>query len=148
MKIRRALTADLPALAPMFDRYRQFYGQPPDPERASRFLAERLERGESVVFLAFEAGRPAGFVQLYPGFSSVGTVRTFVLNDLYVEQDARHGGLGRGLVGAAVAHARAAGAAGLSLSTGVANLRAQRLYESLGWRRQIDFVDYGLDLDA
>jgi ribosomal protein S18 acetylase RimI-like enzyme len=113
MKIRRALTADLPALAPMFDRYRQFYGQPPDPERASRFLAERLE-----------------------------------LNDLYVEQDARHGGLGRGLVGAAVAHARAAGAAGLSLSTGVANLRAQRLYESLGWRRQIDFVDYGLDLDA
>lgn len=146
MEIRRALPADLPALAPMFDRYRQFYDQPSDPEGARRFLAERLERGESVVFMAFEAGRALGFVQLYPGFSSVAAARTFVLNDLYVEPDARRSGAGRGLVTAAVDHARAAGAAGLSLQTGVANQIAQRLYEALGWRRRTDFLDYGLSL--
>lgn len=148
MEIRRALPADLPALAPMFDRYRQFYGQPSDPDRARRYLAERLEREESVVFMAFEAARALGFVQLYPGFSSVRAARTFVLNDLYVEADARRGGTGRGLVAAAVAHARAAGAAGLSLQTGVANQAAQRLYESLGWRRQTAFLDYGLSLEG
>ena len=146
MEIRRALPADLPTLAALFDRYRQFYGRPSDPDRASGFLAARMERGESVVLLALEAGRAVGFVQLYPSFSSVNAARTFVLNDLYVEADARRGGTGRGLVAAAVAHARTAGAAGLSLQTGVGNQAAQRLYESLGWRRQTDFLEYGLSL--
>jgi ribosomal protein S18 acetylase RimI-like enzyme len=146
MEIRRAALADLPVLVPLFDRYRQFYGQPSDPDRARRFLAERLERGESVVFMAFEARRALGFVQLYPGFSSVATARTLVLNDLYVEADGRRSGTGRGLVAAATAHAREAGAASLSLQTGVANHAAQRLYENLGWTRETRFLDYGLHL--
>ena len=146
MEIRRATLADLPVLAPLFDRYRQFYGQPADPDRARRFLAERLEYRESVVFMAFEARRALGFVQLYPGFSSVATARTLVLNDLYVEADGRRSGTGRGLVAAATAHARNVGATGLSLQTGVANHAAQRLYESLGWRRETRFLDYGLSL--
>ncbi len=146
MEIRRAAPADLPALAPLFDRYRQFYGQPSDPDRAWRFLAERLERGESVVFMGFEARRALGFVQLYPGFSSVSAARTFVLNDLYVEADRRGSGTGRGLVAAATAHAREAGAVSLSLQTGVANDAARRLYESLGWMRETRFLDYGLSL--
>ena len=148
MEIRRATLADLPVLAPLFDRYRQFYGQPSDPDRARRFLAERLERGESVVFMAFEARRTLGFVQLYPGFSSVAAARTFVLNDLYVEADGRRSGTGRGLVAAATAHARETGAASLSLQTGVANDAAQRLYENLGWTRGTRFLDYGLSLVA
>jgi ribosomal protein S18 acetylase RimI-like enzyme len=146
MEIRRATLTDLPALAPLFDRYRQFYGQPSDPERARRFLADRLERGESVVFMAFEGRQALGFVQLYPGFSSVGAARTFVLNDLYVEADGRRGGIGRELVAAATAHAREAGAASLSLQTGVANDAAQHLYESLGWTRETRFLGYGLSL--
>jgi ribosomal protein S18 acetylase RimI-like enzyme len=146
MEIRRATLADLPVLATLFDRYRQFYGQPADADRARRFLAERLEREESVVFMAFEARRALGFVQLYPGFSSVGAARTFVLNDLYVEADQRGRGTGRGLVAAATAHARSTGAASLSLQTGVANDAAQRLYESLGWIRETRFLGYGLSL--
>ena len=148
MEIRRATLADLPVLAPLFDRYRQFYGQPSDPDRARRFLAERLERGESVVFMAFEARHALGFVQLYPGFSSVATARTFVLNDLYVEAKGRRSGTGRGLVAAATAHARKAGASSLSLQTGLANHAAQSLYESLGWTRETRFLDYGLSLLA
>ena len=132
MEILRATLADLPVLAPLFDRYRQFYSQPSDPDRALGFLADRLEREESVVFLAIEGGQAFGFVQLYPGFSSVAAARTFVLNDLYVEVDRRGGGIGRRLVAAATAHARDAGAGSLSLQTGVANDAAQRLYESLG----------------
>jgi ribosomal protein S18 acetylase RimI-like enzyme len=146
MIVHRALPADLDLVAPLFDRYRQFYGKPSDPERARRFLAERFRHGESVVFLAVEGETAIGFVQLYPGFSSIGTSRTFVLNDLYVEAGRRRTGAGRALVEAAVAHARRVGAAGLSLVTGVDNITAQALYEGLGWARETAFVEYGLSL--
>jgi ribosomal protein S18 acetylase RimI-like enzyme len=146
MIVHRALPADLDLAAPLFDRYRQFYGKPSDRERARRFLGERLRNGESVLFLAVEGEAAIGFVQLYPGFSSIGTSRTFVLNDLYVDADHRRTGAGRALVEAAVAHARRVGAAGLSLVTGIDNATAQALYEGLGWRRETAFVEYGLTL--
>lgn len=146
MIVRRALASDLPVLAPLFDLYRQFYGQPADLDRARSFLAERLGLDESVVFLAFHGGEAVGFVQLYPGFSSVRAARTFVLNDLYIVGDRRRCGVGRELVEAATAHARAVGAVGLSLVTGVDNHRAQALYEGLGWTRETSFVEYGLSL--
>ena len=146
MIVRRAGVADLDALAPLFDRYRQFYGKAADLDRARRFLGERFRHGESVVFLAVDAEAVIGFVQLYPSFSSIGTSRTFVLNDLSVEAEHRGRGTGRALVEAATAHARRTGAAGLSLVTGADNVTAQALYESLGWTRETAFVEYGLSL--
>ena len=47
---------------------------------------------------------------------------------------------------AATAFARAEGAVGLSLSTGIENRPAQTLYEALGWVRETRFYDYGLGL--
>jgi ribosomal protein S18 acetylase RimI-like enzyme len=148
MIVHRASPADLDLLVPLFDRYRQFYGKPSDPERARRFLTERFRREESVVFLAVEGEAAIGFVQLYPGFSSIGTSPTFVLNDLYVQADRRRRGAGRALVEAATAHARRVGAAGLSLVTGVDNHTARALYEGLGWTRETAFVEYGLALTS
>jgi ribosomal protein S18 acetylase RimI-like enzyme len=147
VEIRPAARADLAALARLFDLYRQFYGQSPDAARALAFLVERFERRESVLLAAFAEAGPVGFVQLYPGFSSVRTARTYVLNDLYVDAAWRRAGLGLELVGAATRHARQAGAASLSLQTGVANNSAQALYERLGWMRDSRFLDYGLSLD-
>jgi ribosomal protein S18 acetylase RimI-like enzyme len=98
-----------------------------------------MARGQSVVLLALEDGQAVGFVQLYPSFSSIRAAATFVLNDLYVEP-------GRRLVAIAAAMAREAGAAGLSLVTGVDNLPARTLYERLGWTRETRFLEYGLDL--
>ena len=146
MEIRHAAPGDLPRLAPMFDRYRQFYGRPSDEDGARRFLAERMARGQSVILLALEDGQAAGFVQLYPSFSSIRAAPTFVLNDLYVEPGRRRDGAGRALVQAAAAMAREVGAAGLSLVTGVDNLPARALYERLGWTRESRFLEYGLDL--
>src|SRR5215469_7546293 len=89
-RIEPATLADLPALATLFDAYRVFYRQPSDPGKARDFLGERLERGESVIFLAHDGGGAAlGFTQLYPCFSSVAARRLWVLNDLYVERWAR-----------------------------------------------------------
>src|SRR5687768_51206 len=101
IEIRKASVAEVDSLVPLFDAYRQFYKQAPDGEGARRFLSERLEKGESVVFLAVENGRAIGFTQLYPIFSSVGMGKSWLLNDLYVEAGARKKGAGDLLLEAA-----------------------------------------------
>ncbi|NOT07402.1 MAG: GNAT family N-acetyltransferase [Gemmatimonadales bacterium] len=146
MVIHRATQDDIPRLVPLFDAYRQFYRQPADPARAERFLTERLSRAESVIFLAEQAGVAAGFVQLYPSFWSVAACRSWILNDLFVAPGHRKGGVGRALLERARTHALETGAGGLSLATQRTNLTAQRLYESLGWRRDDEFLHYELPL--
>ena len=147
--IRRAGVDDLDALAPLFDAYRRFYEQPADVPRARAFLLARLERGESVVFVADRGASNglAGFCQLYPTWCSVAAAPIFVLYDLFVGDDARRDGVGRALMLAAQAFARAAGAVRIDLSTARTNTRAQALYESLGWQRDVDYLTYNLSLD-
>jgi len=147
VEVRLAGLAELEALVPLFDAYRQFYGRPSDLGVARTFLQERIERRESVIFIAFlESGVGAGFTQLFPSFSSVGAARTYVLNDLFVVPAARRAGIGGRLLATAAAFGRQAGAVRLTLSTGVTNLRAQRLYEAVGWRRNPEFSEYVLPL--
>jgi GNAT superfamily N-acetyltransferase len=147
MNVRQATPEDLEHLAPLFDGYRQFYGQSPNLSLARSFLSERLARSESVIFLAFDAQeRAIGFTQLYPSFSSVSAARTFILNDLFVTPDARRSGAGLVLLRAAADFARAAKAVELELSTAMSNHGAQALYEREGWRRDQDFLVYRLRL--
>jgi ribosomal protein S18 acetylase RimI-like enzyme len=133
-------------VAPLFDAYRQFYGRPPDPDGARRFLAERLGRGESVVLAVVEGGRALGFTQLYPSFSSVSMRPVWILNDLFVAPDARGRGVGGRLLRAAREHALRTGAARLALATAVTNTKAQALYERDGWRRDTAFLHYEYEL--
>lgn len=147
IQISRATPADLADLAPLFDAYRRFYGQPSDPTRASTFVGDRLTRDDSVILLARgEDGSALGFTQLYPTFSSIACRRAFVLNDLYISEAARGQGVGRALLEAARAHAVSVGAASISLETAVDNTRAQALYESFGFRRDTQFLTYALSL--
>jgi GNAT superfamily N-acetyltransferase len=146
--IRKAVLADLNAVAILFDGYRQFYGQASDEAAAKTFLKARFEHGQSVVLLAELQGQAVGFTQLYPSFSSVSMARVFVLNDLYVAESARRLGVGEALLNAAADHARQLGAVRLSLTTNVQNFPAQSLYESMGWERDQKFYAYHLALKA
>jgi GNAT superfamily N-acetyltransferase len=146
LDVRQASIADLDALTPLFDGYRQFYRRTSDPVACRIFLAERFARQESVVFLACAGQHPVGFAQLYPSFSSVRLSRTFILNDLFVADDARGSGAGAALLAAACAYGRQVGAARLTLSTAVDNSAAQALYERCGWTRDIQFRTYGIAL--
>lgn len=147
VQVRQATIHDLDALVPLFDGYRQFYGKPSDPAGARSFLASRFAHQQSLILLASDAhGAAAGFTQLYPLFSSVRMVRTYLLNDLFVAPQARRQGVAAALLREAAAHARALGAASLSLSTGLDNGPAQALYESMGWVRDREFCEYALTL--
>ena len=143
---RAASADDLPRLAQLFDGYRQFYGKPADEPRAEQFLRARLENRESVIFVAEDNTELTGFAQLYPSFWSVAGCRSWILNDLYVSPGSRRTGTGRALLERARAHARETGAGGLSLATQRTNLTARRLYESLGWQRDEEFLHYELDV--
>jgi ribosomal protein S18 acetylase RimI-like enzyme len=146
-QVRPASVHDLDVLVPLFDSYRQFYKQASDLALARTFLGERFAQYESLILLACNAQqRGLGFTQLYPLFSSVRTARTYLLNDLFVAPDARRHGVAKALMLASAEHARALGAAGLSLTTALDNKPAQALYESLGWQRDRQFCEYGLAL--
>jgi GNAT superfamily N-acetyltransferase len=145
--IRPAGMEDMEQLSALFDGYRQFYGQASDLALARHFLAERIAQQQSVILLACDvAGQGVGFTQLFPSFSSVRAAPIYLLNDLYVAADARGRGVGRALLQAAAAHARASGAVRMVLSTAHDNLTAQRLYQALGWRREDAFYEYVLVL--
>src|SRR6266446_3067123 len=140
LRIARAARMDIDDLVPLFDGYRQFYGQRSDLAAARAFLRDRIERDESVIYLGYTGPREAaGFTQLYPSFSSVSMKPLWILNDLFVRSDIRRGGVGRALLERARQHAAETGAKGLILSTAVTNKPAQTLYESCGWQRDDEF---------
>jgi len=145
--VRRALAEDAALVAPLFDAYRVFYGQGSDLAGAQAFLSERLRLNESVVFLAkLASGVTAGFTQLYPAFTSVGVGRVWLLNDLFVAQEARRMGVSTALLGAARQHGLATGAARLVLTTETDNFPAQASYEAHGWTRNERIYTYELPL--
>jgi ribosomal protein S18 acetylase RimI-like enzyme len=149
MTSRQIIHADLnrvEEIVPLFDAYRQFYHQPSNLGGARKFLAERLIRNESVIFLALENAQAVGFVQLYPSFTSVGMKRLWILNDLFVAPPARGRGIGTALLEESRRLAMKTGAKGLVLTTWTDNRQAQRIYEKSGWKRDELSYTYYLDV--
>jgi GNAT superfamily N-acetyltransferase len=145
LEVRRATFADLDAATRLFDAYQAFYGRR-HPEGATRaFLAARLERGDSVVLLAWLEGQAIGFAQLYPSFASLSLAPSWILNDLFVDAGVRGGGVARALMDSVRGMARADGAAEVFLQTARDNAPARALYESLGYARDEHYLVYTLD---
>ncbi|MCZ8537080.1 GNAT family N-acetyltransferase [Paenisporosarcina quisquiliarum] len=142
MRIQKATLNELDLLTELFDLYRLFYEQKSDLEGAREFLRERMINEESVVFIAFHENNPVGFVQLYPTFSSVSMQRSWILNDLYVKENARKKGFAEKLIMKAIHFAEEKGAKGVSLETGKENITAQRLYEKIGFIKESNSFYY------
>ena len=142
MNIRKATIEDIPVLSVLFDKYRIFYKQDSDIAGANKFLSERMQQNESVIFVAVLDTIIVGFTQLYPIFSSVGMQRAWLLNDLFVSEETR----GSGAADALLKAARQMGADTLScwmlLQTASANHRAQKVYERNGWKKDNESYSY------
>jgi ribosomal protein S18 acetylase RimI-like enzyme len=140
--IRRIDSHGVELVAGLFDRYRAFYRQPSDIELARQYIQARLDRHESIIFLAMveEEGKsiPAGFTQLYPNYSSI--------------REAAYRGrhIGSALLRTALDLARGEHAQFIELMTATDNHVAQELYERVGFMRQEpenDFFTYRLFFD-
>lgn len=145
MTIRRAKKKDLDRLAVLFDKYRIFYQKKGDVKTAREFLKKRMKRKESVIFVAEERDELIGFTQLFPIFSSTNMMRTWLLNDLYVNERSRGKGAATALLNAAKEFGKETNSKWLLLQTAADNLTAQKVYESNGWIRETDLF-YRADL--
>ena len=139
MIIRRAKKKDIDPLSVLFDKYRIFYKQQPDLAGARSFLKKRMKRKESVIFVAEERKKLVGFTQLFPIFSSVSMQRTWLLNDLYVDEQARGIGAATALLNAAKEFGAETNSKWLLLQTAADNFVAQEVYEKNGWAKETDF---------
>lgn len=145
--IAKAELEHITDIAPLFDKYRIFYGQESDLKSAERFLTERLNKNESVIFIAqHQASKEIlGFIQLFPSFSSVSLASIWILNDLFVVPKARRQGIASALLSQARNFAVENGSARLTLETAPDNYSAQATYEKLGWNRS-EFLNYQLPI--
>lgn len=141
---------DVGDVALLFDAYRVFYDQQSDLAGARAFVGERVQKGDSVIYLARsktdKERTPLGFVQLYPSYSSVSMRRLWVLNDLFIDERGRQRGVGRALMDRALQLAHETGAKGLILETAIDNHPARALYESYGFVKDTEFYRYSLDV--
>ena len=146
--VRQAQPADLDLLVPLFEGYRAFYQCKPDAVSAREFLSMRLDRGDSAIFVAVDQSKSvgAGFVQLYPTFSSLRMRRAWILNDLFVEPGYRGLGVARQLMEAARVLAVETQSVTVTLETARDNHAARKLYESLGYQAEQTFMQYALDV--
>jgi ribosomal protein S18 acetylase RimI-like enzyme len=150
MQIILADVEHLSLVAPLFDQYRQFYRQAPDIAAARKYIHKRLEKKDAVIFLAIrENGKQhqaLGFVQLYPSLASIPMKPIWILYDLFVVPASRQLGVGKALMDRATQYGKSTGADSIILETAADNHAAQRLYESLGYKRDVVFYRYALSL--
>jgi ribosomal protein S18 acetylase RimI-like enzyme len=147
MDIVKAGREHIAEVSRLFDLYRQFYECEADLDLATKFITERIERGESDIFVSLDGNGASGFVQLYASFCSVEAVKIYILYDLYVDAEQRKSGLGEKLMNRATAWAQENGAARLDLLTAHSNIAGQHLYEKLGYKKvNEDFYAYSLDV--
>jgi ribosomal protein S18 acetylase RimI-like enzyme len=104
------------------------------PASVQAALVERLRtHPTALVFLAFEAGEPAGIATCFLGFSTFAAKPLVNVHDLHVAPRFQRRGIGRRLLAAVEARARALDCCKLTLEVQSGNHRARALYRSFGF---------------
>lgn len=148
VRVSRAGVDACDTLAPLFEAYRRHFTGSDDPAGSRAFLAERLARGDSVVYLAALQDRVAGFIQLYPLYSSWYVRPLWFLSDLFVDPATRGHGVARALIARVEQHAHETGAKGLLVEIPYSEPKLIGLYESAGYRKDAVFDVYRLGVGA
>ena len=145
MEIRPATEQDIDEVLPLFGGYQRFYtGEIQTDDRNRGFLRRFLGDAGRLLVARDDDGAVAGFANLYWTFSSTTAEDHVLMNDLFVAEEARGGGVGLALIEAARTVARERGSSTLSWMTALDNRTAQRLYERTGAQRSAWF-EYELE---
>lgn len=138
--VRRANPEDAPLLARMLHDFNEEFGDPsPGPEAIEPRVRRFIEEGAKSYFLVGE--NPVGFAQLDYIDSVWADVPVGHLDELYVRPDRRGRGSGRELMEAILADAREHGSPGMEVVTGEDDTAARTLYESVGFKNEIEGPD-------
>ena len=147
LRIDPVSVSELETLLPMIGEYQRFYeAEAIDESRNraffSRFLAPSVD---GMLLGAWRGEELVGYACLYWHFTSLVPAETVLLNDLFVAEPHRGGGVGRVLIEASAEVARKRGAHHLEWATQPDNEAAQRLYDRTGAERS-EWVEYELRL--
>jgi GNAT superfamily N-acetyltransferase len=130
--------------------YCDFYGVAPSDDDLllmSRELIADPEREGVQLIARDDESRAAGFATIFWTWSTLSASRIGVMNDLFVAEDARGGGLADALIAECVERCRARGATSIGWQTAKDNHRAQSVYERVGGKRE-EWVDYSIDINV
>jgi GNAT superfamily N-acetyltransferase len=143
VEIAPIVVEEFEQLLPMIGAYQRFYEvESIDEERNRTFFRRFLGPSEDGLLLgARRDGRLVGYACLYWHFSSLEACESVLMNDLFVVEEARGGGVGRALIEATAEVGRERGVAFVEWSTAPDNHTAQRLYDSTGAERS-EWVSY------
>ncbi|KGT47084.1 MULTISPECIES: GNAT family N-acetyltransferase [Acinetobacter] len=142
MLVRRAQVEDLQQLSVLFDEYRQFYGASSNQELSYQFLKQRFEDQQTVIFINTKDDIFTGFILLYLRFSSVACSTYYVLDDVYISPPYRRYGAAKQLIDTAILFAKQENTLRISLETQKNNFQSHKLYESMGFMRDEEFVTF------
>jgi GNAT superfamily N-acetyltransferase len=141
---------DLPDLLPLMRGYCDFYEVAPADEallELARVLIEDPERqGVQLIARDDEDRRAVGFATVFWTWSTLSADRLAVMNDLFVAEGARGGGIADALIAACADTCREHGVPELAWQTAKTNERAQAVYERVGATRDERWLDYSLSM--
>ena len=130
--VRVATAADAPGVGRLLDAFNREYDEPtPGPEPLAQRLADLLAGGDTVLLVAEPGPEGLAVLRFRPALWSAGL--ECYLAELYVTPERRGNGVGRALLEAAIAVARARGADHMDLGTSEDDVAARALYERLGF---------------
>jgi GNAT superfamily N-acetyltransferase len=118
-------------------------GKPLRDDVKRRLIPGLREHPTTIIFLAYDEDRPIGIALCFRGFSSFYARPLINVHDLAVVSDYRGKGIGRRLLEAVADHGRTLGCCKLTLETQENNHRAQRLYKSVGFARDVHVESAG-----
>jgi GNAT superfamily N-acetyltransferase len=141
LEVRPAAPADFEGWQRLWLGYRRFYGVQTDATLIQSTWGALLHDGEPMhCALAVNDDGPLGLVHLIKRRSTWTAGYHCYLEDLFVEERLRGGGIGRSLIEYAYAWAKQQGCASVDWLTHESNATARRLYDRLAEHR--GFIHY------
>ena len=139
VQVRTLQRADFPQWQPLWDGYNAFYGRAGETALAPNITHMTWERFFDVyepmhALVAEVAGRIVGLAHFLYHRSTIQIPPTCYLADLFTADAVRGQGVGRSLIEAVYAHARAAGSPRVYWQTHETNAVAMRLYDQVAER--------------
>ena len=144
VSVRPLGPADRAVWDPLWQGYLTFYRQTLAPAVSDAVFARLTGHGAHLGLLAERDGVAVGLVHYLVHETTWALAPTCYLEDLFVDETVRGGGVGRALIDAVVEEARKAGCRAVYWHTNHDNARARALYDQMATLSS--FVRYDLEL--
>lgn len=140
--------SNLPDVLPLVSEYQKFYKAPEvSNQQNSEFFSQfGIDSLLGCQFIYREGDRAVGFATVYFSFSSTIAAKVGVLNDVYVQPNARRKGIAEALINHCRDYAAKQGAVRLQWVTATDNEQAQALYDKMKTKKSTwHFYTYPVD---